>query len=102
MVYPAGIALGGEEEWQFLWERYLESPDPYEKRLCLYALAYSKEPWILNRYSNTLLSLYTNSKYIFYFVYYSIGICNTRLTKYVLKTQFLSFSRYLEMSMADI
>ncbi len=49
VVYPAGIALGGEEEWQFLWEQYFESTDPYEQSLYLTAMAYSTEPWILNR-----------------------------------------------------
>ena len=50
VVYPAGIAFGGDEEWQFLWNRYLTSFDPYEKSLCLYSLSFSREPWILNRY----------------------------------------------------
>ena len=51
VVYPAGIAFGGEEEWEFLWQRYKNVNDPYEKSLCLYSLSFSREPWILNRYA---------------------------------------------------
>jgi aminopeptidase N len=50
VVYPVGIAYGGEEEWDFVWEQYLASSDPYEKRLFLSALAQSRTPWILSRY----------------------------------------------------
>ena len=50
VVYPVGIAYGGEEEWEFVWEQYLSSSDPYEKRLFLSALGKSRIPWILSRW----------------------------------------------------
>ena len=50
VIYPAAIAKGGEEEWNFLWDRYLTIGDPYEKYLCLYALGDTEEMWLLSRY----------------------------------------------------
>ena len=29
MVYPLGILFGREQEWNFVWERYTSSSDPY-------------------------------------------------------------------------
>ena len=49
VVYPAAIATGGLEEWEYLWGWYTNTTDPYEKRICLNALAESTEPWILSR-----------------------------------------------------
>ena len=49
LVYGVGVAVGGEEEWNFLWNKYNETNDPYEKRLLLRSLAESTEPWILSR-----------------------------------------------------
>ena len=44
------MAVGGEEEWNFVWDEYRRSNDPYEKRLFLRSLAESTEPWILSRF----------------------------------------------------
>ena len=49
VVYGVGISFGGEEEWNFVWERYTSSSDPYEKRLYLTALAKTRVPWLLSR-----------------------------------------------------
>ena len=49
MVYKVGVAMGGEDEWNFVWNKYNETNDPYEKRLLLRSLAESTEPWILSR-----------------------------------------------------
>ena len=49
MVYQVGVAYGSEADWEFMWQRYKNSTDPYEKRLYLRALAQSTEPWILSR-----------------------------------------------------
>ena len=51
VVYSAGIALGTEDDWNFMWNKFLVEPDPYEQILYISALAHSKQPWILNRYS---------------------------------------------------
>ena len=52
VVYQVGVAYGSEEDWNYMWEWYNTTDDPYEKRLCLRALAASREPWILSRYGN--------------------------------------------------
>ena len=50
IVYQVGVAYGSVADWEFMWQRYKSSTDPYEKRLYLRALAESTEPWILSRY----------------------------------------------------
>ena len=49
VVYPAAIAHGSEEEWDFLWQVYLNTTSPDEQSNCLSALAKATEPWILAR-----------------------------------------------------
>ena len=49
LVYGVGVAVGGEEAWNFVWDKYTTTDDPYEKRLLLRSLAESTEPWILGR-----------------------------------------------------
>ena len=51
VVYSAGIALGTEDDWNFMWNTFLAETDPYEKGLYINALAQSTQLWILNRYS---------------------------------------------------
>ena len=49
VVYPAAIAAGSVEEWDFLWNWYKETTDPHEKQISLLALSKSTQPWILSR-----------------------------------------------------
>lgn len=49
IVYHTAIKFGGIEEWEFMWQRYQDSVDPTEKSRILYALAGTKEPWLLDR-----------------------------------------------------
>jgi len=49
-VYCTAIAAGGEQEWNFLWEKYLDSNVGTEKATILSSLGCSKEVWILSRY----------------------------------------------------
>jgi len=49
-VYCYGVKAGGEEAWNFLWQRYLNSNVGSEKGLILRALSCSQETWILERY----------------------------------------------------
>ena len=49
VVYQVGVAYGCQDDWEFVWQQYQASDDPYEKRLLLRALAQSTEPWILSR-----------------------------------------------------
>ena len=76
VVYPAAIAYGGEEEWEFLWQRYVNTSDPYEKILCLFGLSHSNEPWILSRYTYIYLCthIYLSNIYLsdYLFIYLSI------------------------------
>ncbi|XP_008707747.2 aminopeptidase Q isoform X1 [Ursus maritimus] len=45
-----GIALGSEEEWDFLLNMYANKTKEEEKIQLAYAMSCSKDPWILNRY----------------------------------------------------
>ncbi|XP_022104262.1 aminopeptidase N-like isoform X2 [Acanthaster planci] len=50
VVYCNGIRYGGQDEWEFGWERYGNTTDSSEKSKWLSALACSNEPWILSRF----------------------------------------------------
>lgn len=50
IVYCTVIKLGGQEEWDFAWERYLNTNVENEKEILLLALGCSRETWILSRY----------------------------------------------------
>ncbi|XP_044260023.1 aminopeptidase N [Tribolium madens] len=50
IVYCAAISVGGQEEWDFAWKRYLNANVENEKEILLMALGCSKEIWILSRY----------------------------------------------------
>lgn len=49
-VYCTGVAEGGIEAWDGVWERYLETEVAREKLHLLQALGCPKEIWILSRY----------------------------------------------------
>lgn len=49
MVYCTAIANGGEEEWNFAWEKFLASNVAAEKRKLIYALGCTKKIWMLSR-----------------------------------------------------
>jgi len=51
-TYCNAIDEGGEEEWDFAWERYQNSYVASEKATILSSLACTKEVWLLNRYLN--------------------------------------------------
>lgn len=53
LVYGVGIAEGGEDDWNFVWQKYLQSNDPYEKRLYMRALGRTNQLWLLNRSAGT-------------------------------------------------
>ena len=45
-----GINSGGEDEWNSLWNRYLESKVSAQREYILSALGCSNEVWILARF----------------------------------------------------
>ncbi|NXB65721.1 AMPN Aminopeptidase, partial [Struthidea cinerea] len=49
-IYCSMVATGGEEAWNFLWERFREAPVVSEADKLRTALSCSPHPWILNRY----------------------------------------------------
>uniref|UniRef100_A0A8C3V845 Aminopeptidase n=2 Tax=Catharus ustulatus TaxID=91951 RepID=A0A8C3V845_CATUS len=49
-IYCSMVATGGEEVWDFLWQKFQEAPVVSEADKLRSALACSREPWILNRY----------------------------------------------------
>lgn len=94
VVYRAAIAYGGEKEWDFLWNWYLNTSNPYEKQICLSALAQSREPWILNRFAIhfSLLLLLPLSSYL----QYSLTKVRSQDTLYVIGSVSLNVhGRYL-------
>ena len=54
LVYGVGISEGGVKEWDFVWDKYNQSTNSYDKMIYLRALAQSKEPWLLNRLDTIL------------------------------------------------
>ncbi|XP_021963123.1 aminopeptidase N isoform X2 [Folsomia candida] len=50
VTYCTAIKMGGEKEWNFLWQRYLDGNVGSEKSTILTSLSCSRETWILNRY----------------------------------------------------
>ncbi|XP_076133421.1 aminopeptidase N-like [Alosa pseudoharengus] len=49
-VYCYAIANGGEAEWEFAWEMYLNSTNAAEKDTLRYGLSCTRHIWLLNRY----------------------------------------------------
>jgi len=45
-----GVKYGGDAEWQFIWNRFLQTQTPSEKSKLLVALTASTDVLILNRY----------------------------------------------------
>ncbi|GLG93866.1 Uncharacterized protein GBIM_01196 [Gryllus bimaculatus] len=50
VVYCTALRVGGQEEWDFAWQRYLAANVGSERDLLLGALGCSRETWILSRY----------------------------------------------------
>jgi len=55
-VYCTAVANGGEEEWDFAWDRYQKSNVATEKSNMLSSMGCTKEVWLLNRYLNYSLT----------------------------------------------
>ncbi|KAG5672285.1 hypothetical protein PVAND_002422 [Polypedilum vanderplanki] len=50
VVYCTAIKHGDEEEWDFAWDRYLNTTMSSEKELLMQALGCTRQPWLLSRY----------------------------------------------------
>jgi aminopeptidase N len=50
VIYCTAVRMGGELQWKFLWQRYVNSNVGAEKSMIISALSCSREQWILNRY----------------------------------------------------
>lgn len=50
VIYCQALAAGGQEEWEFAWERFQRSTDVSEKDQLRTALTCTKKIWLLNRY----------------------------------------------------
>lgn len=55
VVYCKAIEKGNEEEWDFLWQRYLKANNAYDKTIILNSLACTREVWLLQRYLDMTL-----------------------------------------------
>jgi len=49
VIYNAGIAHGTDDDWEFMWERYVNERDDSEKRKLIRALGTTKETYLLLR-----------------------------------------------------
>ncbi|KAM3870229.1 aminopeptidase N-like [Diretmus argenteus] len=49
-VYCSAIAAGGAAEWEFAWSEFQSASIAIEADKLRYALACTREPWLLNRY----------------------------------------------------
>jgi hypothetical protein len=49
LVYYYGVANGGEEEWNFVYDQFKKTNVASETRKLMYGMAASKEAWILER-----------------------------------------------------
>uniref|UniRef100_A0A8P4K941 Aminopeptidase n=1 Tax=Dicentrarchus labrax TaxID=13489 RepID=A0A8P4K941_DICLA len=49
-VYCNAIAAGGAKEWEFAWSQFKNASIAIEADKLRYALACTKQPWLLNRY----------------------------------------------------
>lgn len=49
LVYGVGIAVGGEQEWDYMWNKYLQSDDSIERSMYMVALSSSSKHWMLSR-----------------------------------------------------
>lgn len=56
IAYCVGVAEGGEEEWEFLWKRYIESNVASDKEKMLGGLTCSKDVWLLKRLLDTSIN----------------------------------------------
>ncbi|XP_037538583.1 alanyl (membrane) aminopeptidase a [Nematolebias whitei] len=50
VIYCQAVAAGDKKEWEFAWEKFLNSSNTSEKEQLRKALACSKKTWLLNRY----------------------------------------------------
>ncbi|XP_021941452.1 aminopeptidase N [Zootermopsis nevadensis] len=56
VVYCTAISVGGQDEWDFAWQRYRKTNVGSEKDILLGALGCSRETWILSRYLDRAVS----------------------------------------------
>ncbi|XP_030759010.1 aminopeptidase N-like isoform X1 [Sitophilus oryzae] len=59
IIYCTAIREGSELEWNFAYEKYLESTSPSEKNVLLDALGCTKLKWLLSRYLDKLIDGYS-------------------------------------------
>ena len=49
VIFSVGIQHGGEEEWDYLWQRAHETRVASESEIMMSALAATQKPWLLWR-----------------------------------------------------
>jgi hypothetical protein len=57
VVYTTAIRLGGEKEWNFLWDRFLEVTVDSERLKLIYALGVSTNENCIKKYLNETLAM---------------------------------------------
>ncbi|XP_050293871.1 aminopeptidase N-like isoform X2 [Anthonomus grandis grandis] len=59
IIYCTAIREGSTVEWDFVYERFLETTSPTEKNILLDALGCTKLKWLLSRYLDKLIDGYS-------------------------------------------
>jgi hypothetical protein len=57
-VYCTAIRVGGQDEWDFAWQRYRKTNVGSERDILLGALGCSRETWILSRYYCAVINIH--------------------------------------------
>jgi aminopeptidase N len=74
VVYSTAIRQGGEEEWEFLWQRFLEETVDSERLKLIYTLGVSKNETSILKYLNETLYVGENVRLQdVVYIYRSIG-----------------------------
>lgn len=55
-VYCIGVRTGSDKDWYTIWEKFLDTDLQSEQELLLSALGCSRNPILLNKYLDTLIS----------------------------------------------
>ncbi|XP_034031432.1 aminopeptidase N-like [Thalassophryne amazonica] len=57
VIYCQAVATGGQEEWEFAWDKFQKATDTSEKQQLREALSCTKKLWLLHRYLEYTLML---------------------------------------------
>lgn len=74
VVYCHAVAVGGEKEWEFTWNKFQNANDTFEKEQLRRALSCTTKIWLLNRWRHRF-RLKSEHKDLIRIRYYSSRPC---------------------------